>query len=246
LLHGIGAHTGRWNFFAEYFSQKGISCYALELRGFGETAERPRGHLETFEIYYQDIKTMAALIGRENPGKKAFLVGESLGGLLAFVLAAREPKLFDGLIFMSPAFKNAIKFPLIDYLIMLPALLFNPQIMLAVPFTSTMCTRDLAYRQVMDSNPLELRKASVKYLLYIIVAQVQSAPLTKKIQGPVLFMLPGLDCMIDRSASRKIFKALVTQDKTLIEYPDMFHALYIDLGREKVFADILRWLENHL
>ena len=154
--------------------------------------------------------------------------------------------IFQGLVLMSPAFKNLIKFPLIDYLILLPDLLFYPEKILEVPFTSAMCTRDTEYREFMDHNPLELRSASVKFLLISMLAEIQAAWLKKNIRGPVLFQITPLDRMVDPSESRKIFKALAAPDKTLIEYPDMFHALYIDLGREKVFGDILEWLGKRL
>ena len=38
----------------------------------------------------------------------------------------------------------------------------------------------------------------------------------------------------------------IDEDKQLIEYPEMFHALSIDLDREKVFADILNWVERRI
>jgi len=42
--------------------------------------------------------------------------------------------------------------------------------------------------------------------------------------------------------SEKVFRGLKTKDKKIIMYPEMYHALSIELAREKVFEDILRWL----
>ncbi|MCK7489600.1 MAG: lysophospholipase [Anaerotruncus sp.] len=58
---------------------------------------------------------------------------------------------------------------------------------------------------------------------------------------PVLFLVPGDDRLVDERAGRRLFAKIALADKTLIEYPDMLHALSIDVGRDKVFADIAAW-----
>ena len=52
--------------------------------------------------------------------------------------------------------------------------------------------------------------------------------------------------MVDEKAGRKIFAKLSLADKTIIEYPDMRHALSIERGRESVFEDILAWTEKRI
>src|SRR4030042_251356 len=69
------------------FAGRGFTPCAVELRGFGRTPERPRGHIGSFRIWYRDILELRDIIGRDFPGKKVFLLGESMGGLLAFNLA---------------------------------------------------------------------------------------------------------------------------------------------------------------
>jgi alpha-beta hydrolase superfamily lysophospholipase len=246
LVYGFGAHGERWNFLSDYFSGRGFTCYALELRGLGETKERPRGHIDSFNYYYQDLRAMADLIKKENPGKKIFLVGDSLGGVLAFVMAALDPDLFQGLICLSPYFKNVLKFSLLDYLILLPALLFNPRWMINAHFTSQMVTRDAEYQMSLDRDPREWRQISAKYSVNVLWEQVRANWLKKKVRVPVLFLLSGKDYLGDPSTSKKIFRGLSVKDKSLIEYPEMLHALYIDLGREKVFGDILEWLGTRI
>ncbi len=246
LIYGFGAHSERWNFFTDYFSRKGFACYALELRGLGETRERPRGHIESFESYYRDIRALAALIRRENPGRKIFLVGDSLGGLLSFVMAATDPELFQGLVCLSPYFKNVLKFTLLDYLLLVPALFFNPRWMIRSNFTSDMITRDPEYQKCIDSDPRECRLISARYSFNVLREQLRANLVKKSVRVPVLFLLSGKDYLGDPSTSKRIFRGLTVKDKELIEYPEMLHALYIDRGREKVFADILAWVTPRL
>jgi len=242
LVHGMGAHSARWEFLAEFFAGKGYPSYAIELRGFGRTPDRPRGHIDSFDAYYQDILALRDLIRIENPGRKVFILGESIGGLIAFMVANS----FAGQLLISPAFANGMKYPLASYLTLAAFMLIRPKKTIEIPFTSAMCTRDPAYRKVMDHNPDELRVASLRMLRNILFAQVEAKRAAKDIKVPALFLISGKDLLVDERAGRKVFDGLPLEDKTKIEYPDMLHALSIDLGREKVFADMLNWLEERI
>jgi acylglycerol lipase len=246
LVHGIGAHSARWDFLADFFGGKGFSCYAIELKGFGQTPDRPQGYINSFNTYYKDILTLREAAQKEHPGKKIFLIGESLGGLLAFTVAALHPEAFAGLVLMSPAFANAMPFRLIEYIKLPFFLIFNRKHLIEMPFTSAMCTRDLDYQRVMDNNPDECRYASINLIIYTLLTQFLSAARAKKFKLPVLFQVSGKDQMVSTPAARQTFKKIGSTDKTLIAYPDMWHALYIDLDREKVYADLVNWLGNRL
>jgi alpha-beta hydrolase superfamily lysophospholipase len=246
LVHGLGAHSARWDFWADHFTGRGYACYALDLRGFGRTPEQPRGHVDSFDVWRRDILALRETIGRDIPGGKVFLAGESMGGLIAYDIAASFPEAFAGAVVMAPAFKNGMKFPLSAYLKIAFGLPFTPRHMIDLPFTSEMATRDRDYAAVMDANPDELRRASLKLMSGFLPLQARSGRLAKSFTLPVLFLVPGVDHLVDERGARKIFGKLAAADKTLIEYPDMFHALTIDLGREKVFADVLDWADKRI
>lgn len=246
LVHGLGAHSERWKFLSEYFLRNNISSYALELKGFGETGEL-RGDIDSFKSYLKDVFSLYGIIKNENPAKKIFVLGESLGALIAFLAAIENPRLFNGLICISPAFKNRLKFTASDYIKILISFFFNPQRQFTVPFNSAMCTRDTGYQEAMEKDPREHRLATSRLLMDIGLAQLKAAILKNRINSPVLFLIAGNeDKLVDPEASKKIFGRLKTADRELIQYPDMRHALSIELGREKVFADILKWIENRL
>ena len=244
LVHGLGAHTARWDFLADALARNGYASYGIELRGFGRTPERPQGHVDSLRVWERDILSLRGTVVRENPGRKIFVLGESIGGLLAFNLVCRHPEVFAGQVLISPDFKNGLKFPLSAYLTIGALILFKPQKTIGVPYTSAMCTRDIAYQGVMNANPDELRIASLKCLMSILSEQGKSKRLAKELRTPSLFLISGTDLLVDERASRELFGKLALEDKTLLEYPDMLHALSIDLGRERVFQDIVGWAQK--
>jgi alpha-beta hydrolase superfamily lysophospholipase len=109
-----------------------------------------------------------------------------------------------------------------------------------------MCTRDIDYRKKMDADPAERRSSPSKILAGILVSQLGARAVGNKIGTPVLFLVAGQDLMIDHRATKEIFQGLAVKDKTLVEYPGMYHALSIDIGKEKVFEDMSKWIEKRL
>lgn len=245
LVHGLGAHSGRWDFLGEYFLKQGYSSYSVELKGFGKTNDL-KGHIGSFKTYYKDILSLYKIIKCEHPGKKVYILGESMGALIAYMTVLKYGELFDGLICISPAFASRIKFPLPQMIAMVLSLVHSQKKQFTVPFTAEMCTRDAEYRKIMDANPDEHRFVTPRLLFEVILAQLAGSMNADKLRVPVLFLLAGddKDLLVDPITAKRVFKKLKIGDKKLIQYPEMLHALSIELGREKVFEDILEWVRG--
>lgn len=243
LIHGLCGQSNRWEFLADYFQKNDISSYAIDLKGFGET-KGVAGHIDSFDKYITDICRLCGIIHAENQKSPIFLLGESMGALIAFLSAIRAPELFNGLICISPAFKSKLKFTALDYLKVFLALIYNPKKQFHVPFDSQMFTRDTVYQEKMEAEYKEHRLVSANLLFSILIAQKQCVFLKDKLKTPVLFLLAGNDLMINTKICEKIFSKLPIPDKGIIIYPDMYHALSIDLGKEEVFNDLLSWIKQ--
>ncbi|MFC1509866.1 alpha/beta hydrolase, partial [Candidatus Omnitrophota bacterium] len=83
-------------------------------------------------------------------------------------------------------------------------------------------------------------------LLNLVRAQIKAKKLKDKIKIPLLFLLAGEDKLVDPRPVKRLFESLKLEDKTIFIYPEMYHALSIDIGREKVFRDMLKWAEERL
>lgn len=246
LVHGLCAQSERWKFLSEYLLARNISSYALELKGFGETGGI-RGDVDSLDTYIKDTLSLAEIIKNENRGKKIFLAGESLGGLIAFLTEIRSPEFFSGLVCISPAFKSRLKFKTLDCVKIPVSFLLNPKKQFSVPFDSGMCTSDAGYIEQMDNDPREHRLATSRLLVKIGLAQLKAGAFRGRIAAPVLFLIAGAeDRLVDPEAAGKVFFGLKAKDKELIRYPQMRHALSIESGREEVFKDILKWVERRI
>ncbi|MCX5679498.1 MAG: alpha/beta fold hydrolase [Candidatus Omnitrophica bacterium] len=235
LVHGLGTYSGRWESMAGFFLQKGISSYAIDLP-----------ELDCIRSYYNEILRVREAAIKDNPGKKVFLVGESLGGLTSFLFTAEHPGLFEGLVCISPAFANRKTLKFFETVKMLLPILYNPAKQVNLSFDSSMCTRDTDCRKKIDSDPREYRSASVGLIFDILITQTRTKRAIKNMNTPVLFMVSEEDLIIDTETSRKVFDSLTAKDKTFIGFPGMYHALSIELGKEAVFEELFKWIEKRL
>lgn len=243
LVHGLGAHSARWDSMALYMARHGVTSYALELKGFGETPEK-KGHIDSFKTYFKDIRSLRNIISRDIPGREIRIAGESLGALIAFLMTAREPNLFEGLICVAPAFKSRMILPVLDYFKLAIAMAVFPEKQFKLPFDPAMCTRNEDRRRQMKDDEREHSLATARLLFETVRGQYMSRKAAKHIKGPVLFLVPGADKLTDPASSVSVFDHITARDKTLIEYPDMYHSLTIEQGSEKVFGDILKWTRD--
>lgn len=235
LIHGLGANSGWWGSLGSTLLKDGYPSRAVDLRGAG-----------SFREFKEKILELHAAIKKEYPQKKIFAVGESMGSLIIFSMALKEKKLFDGLVCMSPAFKSKAPLNFIDYIKIFLPLLYNPGKEYKLPLTPDMCTRDAGYIKIMESDYSKDVLSTSKILFDIFIAQTYIKFSGLKLDAPVLFLLAGQDKIADSRTSKRIFDRLNAKDKTVIEYPDMYHSLSIDLGKEKVFQDIVSWADKRI
>lgn len=245
MVHGLGGHSNNWEFVAKFLMEHGITSYAIELKGFGNT-EGTKGHIGSLNVYIKDVRRLCNIIRREHKRLPIFIAGESMGGLIGFLTVIKKPKLFRGLVCMAPGFASGLKFSLAEYLKMVSAYFYNSKKQFIMPFTSDMCTRDPECKKIIDNDKLEHKFATPGLLLSILLAQMASHMTKHKVKTDTLFLLAGDDTFVKSSVSRRIFKGIKFEHKEIIEYPGMRHSLTMELGREKVFADLLKWLEKKI
>jgi alpha-beta hydrolase superfamily lysophospholipase len=63
---------------------------------------------------------------------------------------------------------------------------------------------------------------------------------------PCLLVLGSEDRLCPPAATRRFFEQMTTGDRQIIEYEGHYHEIFNDLDKEKVLADVERWLESHI
>jgi alpha-beta hydrolase superfamily lysophospholipase len=97
FVHGVGEHSGLYDRFAARLNAHGISVLALDQIGHGLTAGN-RGQIDSLEDLVLDVLSLTQIAADAHPAVDIVLIGHSLGGIVAAVVAGRYPDRYAGLV----------------------------------------------------------------------------------------------------------------------------------------------------
>ncbi|GAD11271.1 lysophospholipase [Gluconobacter frateurii NBRC 103465] len=100
-LHGFGDSRDAWEFFAPPLSTAGIEIVAPDQRGFGATQDA--GGWSSTTRMVEDVREELAWLHSRYPGLPLYVMGESMGGAVALLLATNPPPELSGTILLAPA-----------------------------------------------------------------------------------------------------------------------------------------------
>lgn len=106
LVHGLGSSIENWNLIADELTTLG-RVVALDLPGFGLSPPAADWSLETHS------QVISEFIGHFDP--PVTLIGNSMGGLLSEMVAAKSPDLISALVLIAPATPPRLPDPRIDW-----------------------------------------------------------------------------------------------------------------------------------
>ena len=101
LVHGYAEHSGRYEALAAALNNLGIHVFAHDHRGHGRSPG-PRGEIRDFPRLVADLHGQAGHAARVCAGKPLFLLGHSMGGLVALHYLASDTCRVAGAILSSP------------------------------------------------------------------------------------------------------------------------------------------------
>ncbi len=103
LLHGLSASRCDWIWLSSDLEDAGFRVYSPDLLGHGESAKPEDPALYTTSVLYAVIADWLECLPETDP---FFIVGHSLGGHLAMLLALRRPHLVRRMVLLDPFYSK--------------------------------------------------------------------------------------------------------------------------------------------
>lgn len=230
LLHGFGDTPQTFRLLAGELQKAGYGVRAPLLPGHGRTVAAftstgstewigaARDELERFRERYRFVA----------------LIGMSMGGALA-AIAASDAAYLRCVIFISPYFDLPPLLAVLARAHRLWGALIGP-------------IRSAAGRSILD--PVERKKnlgygfvtAQLLHELYVVARTARSV--LPRISSPTLIIQSPGDTRIAPAVARRAYAALRAHPKKLLWVEGSGHILTVDYGRERVFQEVLSWLNT--
>ena len=244
-IHGGMAHGGDYVTPALYFRQHGVATVAYDLCGHQDARQVD---IPGFHVFLDDSVLFLQWVKREYPGVPIFVMGHSMGALIATHLGLggfAGDAAIEGFILSSPYYVNAIKVsPLLLALAgVLGALAPRMKVPLA-PLTDVL-THDSAItarHHADERDGVRATGITVRFGNALTAAQRGLAARLPAWNHRLFAVVAGEDKLADADASEAMLKSVPAALLTYQRHPQNYHENFNELNREQIFADILAWM----
>ena len=242
IVHGLAEHSGRYMNIVSHFVPLGYAVHGFDLPGHGKS-DGTRVYVERFEDYTDTLKIY---FDRIRPGKPAFLVGHSMGGLIGAIYLLDHQTELTGAVLSGPAVKVPDKITPTILLAgkMLSALM--PRFGLLELEAEGVC-RDPAVVQAYISDPLVHRgKTTARLAAEMLKAMRVISAQAGKITLPIMIVQGSADRLVDPAGARMLYDTVGSADKEIRIYEGFYHEVFNEPEHERVLRDVERWIEANL
>jgi acylglycerol lipase len=241
VVHGLGEHSGRYGNIVNRFVPLGFAVYGLDHIGHGksdgarEMLERFDDFTDTLTIYYDKVKEW-------QPGKPVFLLGHSLGGLIAAYYLLDHQDFFKGAVISAPAVKVGDSVS--------PATVAMGKVLSVIApgmgvmaLDANFLSHDPAVVKAYVSDPLVFHgKTPARMAAEMLKAMQRVTAEAQKITLPFITVQGSEDKLVDPGGSKLLYDKAGSKDKTLKIYEGFYHEVFNEPDRARVLHDVEAWL----
>jgi alpha-beta hydrolase superfamily lysophospholipase len=243
VVHGLKDHSDRYAATAVKLVAQGYAVHAFDLRGHGRSGGA-RVYVDSFSDYVADLAIFVERVRAREPNRPLFLFGHSMGGAIATLYTIDKHPDLRGLVLSGAALKpgQSVSGPLIATTKVLavlwpelPVLDLDLDQFSRDPAVVADAKKDRLVYQ--ESGPARTAAEVLRGIGRIQDSMAEVSP-------PLLILHGGADKVTDPEGSRQLKERARATDKTLIVYDGLYHDLLHEPEKDKVFGDILSWLDS--
>jgi acylglycerol lipase len=240
FVHGLGEWATPYAFLGPSFLSRGFAFHGFDLRGHGLSGGH-RMYVRTWEDFRSDVGAVLAAARRAAPGRPAFLLGISMGGLIVLNYALRATGGLSGVVALAPAVGRNGASPLLKTVVpvlsrVAPKLALDPKLDLAN------IARDPEVVRAHITDPRYQVKVTARMGAELLAATDETRDRAPEIGVPLFLAHGSADRITAFEGTRDFAGRVASPDATFRLYEGAWHGLLLDDGRERVLEDILDWI----
>lgn len=230
IAHGFAEHSGRYAHVASALNEAGFSVWALDHRGHGQS-EGERADIESVAAAVADLDLLVDTVRSAVPSGSLFLVGHSMGGLIAAAYAEDHQDRLSGLVLSGALLYVAPEIAALADLEEIP---------------------DLGLADAVSSDPAVVQAYKDDPLVYLgppprrfieSFAQVEDVrSRLKELSLPLLAMHGSGDLLVSPQALRDLVASVSSEDLTAVLWPGLWHEIFNEPRKDEVISTMVRWI----
>jgi acylglycerol lipase len=221
LVHGLGEHSGRYTNVVHRLVPEGYAVYALDHMGQFRQQVVPR-----------------------HSGIPTFLLGHSMGGLIASLHALEHAEGLSGLVLSAPAVYVGEGVSALTIAIGKILSVVAPQVGV-LPVRPEFVSRDPVVVAAYSNDPLVFHKKTPARLAAELLRSINGlGPRLQDMQLPLLVMQGTADRLVDPKGASWFVESVSSADKTLKTYAGLYHEIFNEPEHAEVIGDLLGWLRQ--
>ena len=246
VIHGYAEHVGRYTNVVSELVPAGYAIFGNDHRGHGKS-EGKRGHVNSFQDFIDDERLFSLEVIRPDfPDLPCFLLGHSMGSIIALNYAEQHPDGLKGLILSGTGSLPGKGIPRAIMAVTKVLSKLLPGIQVKSPLPPEFISRDPDVIRAYLEDPLVFDvitpRLAEQMQQYLRIGTSNAG----KISMPVLIQHGSADTSF--SGQRELLDGIAARDKTFMLYEGLRHEVYNELpaDRARVLSDLHAWLDNHL
>lgn len=241
VVHGYLEHAMRYDEMARYLAGRGVAVTAFDLRGHGRS-EGARGYVERWDDYLDDVQAMLDPL----PAPR-FLLGHSMGGLIALSFAVQRRPAVAGLVVTNPHLEMALEVPAWKLLAGRFLGKVAPRATMPANLDVQLLTHDAGILEVHAQDPLILQNATAGWFREVNAAQQRLLTAERlDVAAPLLWVIGTADGVASPQASERVAGRTASPDKTVRKREGEYHEVLNEVHRATLFAEVGDWMLAHL
>jgi acylglycerol lipase len=245
VVHGLGEHSGRYMNVVNHFVPLGYAVYGYDLIGHGksggarEMVDRFEDWTDTLTVYYDMIKGWQT-------GKPIFLLGHSLGGLVASIYLIDHQAKFQGAVISVPLIKVGENVSQATVIMGKVMSILAPKAGLLPLDPNTISSDPAVVKAYIDDPLVAHSKIPARVAAEMLKGMLRVTAEADKITLPFIALQGSKDRLVDPGSAQMLFDKAKSKDKTIKIYKGLHHEVFNEPERARVLKDVENWLAAHV
>jgi alpha-beta hydrolase superfamily lysophospholipase len=242
MIHGFSAHCGAFRHVAGALAAGGFAVTAFDCRGHGRSEGR-HGYVRRFTDYDDDLGLVLDHARAASPGLPVAVAAHSQGATVSLDYLIRGAGTIDALVAAAPYL--ALKMPVPLYKRIASPILgaLWPTLAMSNQIEPELVTRDPEVMEEIRKDPQVRHVATPRWFNEVCATQVRLRASAALLKVPTFMPVAGADRLVDPTAAVEFARAAGATVELRV-YDDLFHEIYFEPERERVIADVVRWLQG--